>query len=663
MVHEGDLLWQPSDARIERAEITRFIAWLGRERGVQTDSYAALWQYSIDHLPEFWEAVWDFFEIKTSTPYKGVLAEKIMPGAKWFEGSHLNYAEHVMRRARGDEPAIFFAAEKTSLKSLSWNEMSRDVARLAAQLRRLGVEPGDRVVSFMPNIPHTMVAFLATASIGAVWSSCSTDFGAPSVLDRFQQIEPKVIFTVDGYCYGGKDFDRRDVARTIIEALPSLKHVIYLPYLDSGAAAPVANAHDWNELLSGPETPPHEFTQVGFDHPLWVVYSSGTTGLPKAIVHGHGGITLEMHKAMALHLDLKPGARMFFFTTSGWIMWNLMVSTLIVGAAPVLYDGNPAYPDVDVLWRLAADTRATQFGASPTYISTMMKDGIVPRERYDLSALEGVLLTGSPATPESMQWLYDNVKADLWVTSQSGGTDISSGFVNGSCTLPVYAGEIQSRALGVDVVAFNDRGESVINEVGELVVRQPMPSMPLYFWNDEGDKRYHDSYFDVFPGVWRHGDFFEVNDRGGCFIRGRSDSTLNRYGVRIGTAEIYRVVEALDEVDDALVVNLDLPGSRFFMPMFIKLAPGVSFDATVVAKIAQALRTQCSPRHVPDKVYPVADIPYTLTGKKLEVPIRKILMGIPVDEAASRDAMMNPESVDYFIAFADERADYTLAEG
>lgn len=663
MVHEGDLLWQPSDARIERAEITRFIAWLGRERGVKTDSYAALWQYSIDHLPAFWEAVWDFFEIKTSTPYKDVLAEKIMPGAKWFEGSHLNYAEHVMRRARGDEPAIFFAAEKTSLKSLSWNEMSRDVARLAAQLRRLGVEPGDRVVSFMPNIPHTMVAFLATASIGAVWSSCSTDFGAPSVLDRFQQIEPKVIFTVDGYCYGGKDFDRRDVARTIIEALPSLKHVIYLPYLDSGAAAPVANAHDWNELLSGPETPPHEFTQVGFDHPLWVVYSSGTTGLPKAIVHGHGGITLEMHKAMALHLDLKPGARMFFFTTSGWIMWNLMVSTLIVGAAPVLYDGNPAYPDVDVLWRLAADTRATQFGASPTYISTMMKDGIVPRERYDLSALEGVLLTGSPATPESMRWLYDNVKADLWVTSQSGGTDISSGFVNGSCTLPVYAGEIQSRALGVDVVAFNDRGESVINEVGELVVRQPMPSMPLYFWNDEGDKRYHDSYFDVFPGVWRHGDFFEVNDRGGCFIRGRSDSTLNRYGVRIGTAEIYRVVEALDEVDDALVVNLDLPGSRFFMPMFIKLAPGVSFDATVVAKIAQALRTQCSPRHVPDKVYPVADIPYTLTGKKLEVPIRKILMGIPVDEAASRDAMMNPESVDYFIAFADERADYTLAEG
>ncbi|TDJ63203.1 MAG: acetoacetate--CoA ligase, partial [Proteobacteria bacterium] len=554
-------------------------------------------------------------------------------------------------------------AEKTSLKSLSWNEMSRDVARLAAQLRRLGVEPGDRVVSFMPNIPHTMVAFLATASIGAVWSSCSTDFGAPSVLDRFQQIEPKVIFTVDGYCYGGKDFDRRDVARTIIEALPSLKHVIYLPYLDSGAAAPVANAHDWNELLSGPETPPHQFAQVGFDHPLWVVYSSGTTGLPKAIVHGHGGITLEMHKAMALHLDLKPGARMFFFTTSGWIMWNLMVSTLIVGAAPVLYDGNPAYPDVDVLWRLAADTRATQFGASPTYISTMMKDGIVPRERYDLSALEGVLLTGSPATPESMQWLYDNVKADLWVTSQSGGTDISSGFVNGSCTLPVYAGEIQSRALGVDVVAFNDRGESVINEVGELVVRQPMPSMPLYFWNDEGDKRYHDSYFDVFPGVWRHGDFFEVNDRGGCFIRGRSDSTLNRYGVRIGTAEIYRVVEALDEVDDALVVNLDLPGSRFFMPMFVKLAPGVSFDATVVAKIAQALRTQCSPRHVPDKVYPVADIPYTLTGKKLEVPIRKILMGIPVDEAASRDAMMNPESVDYFIAFADERADYTLAKG
>ena len=660
MLQEGDLLWRPSQARIDRAEITQFMGWLEREHGLKFDTYAGLWQWSVDDLEAFWGALWNYFEIKTSAPYAKVLSAPVMPGAKWFEGSHLNLAEHVMRRARSGEAAIFFAAEASPLTSISWDELGDQVARVARALRDQGIEPGDRVVAFMPNIPETMVAFLATASIGAIWSSCSTDFGSASVLDRFRQIEPKAIFTVDGYRYGGKPFDRRGEVRTIIEALPSIESVFYLPYLELDAAPPVADVHDWHDIMAGGDAPALEFEQVEFDHPLWVVYSSGTTGLPKAIVHGHGGIILELHKMLALQCNLRPHARMFFYTTSGWIMWNILTASLLVGASPVIYDGHPGAPEVDVLWRVAAETKATIFGASPTYISLMMKEGIVPKDLYDFSALEGILLTGSPATPESMQWLYENVRDDLWVTSQSGGTDVASGFVSGSCILPVHAGEIQARALGVDVHAYSDAGKPVIDEVGELVICKPMPSMPLFFWNDDGDRRYHDSYFDTFPGVWRHGDFFQINVRGGCFIKGRSDSTLNRYGVRIGTAEIYRCIEALEAIDDSLVVNLDLSGGQFFMPLFVKLAPGWDFDEALVANIALALKTQCSPRHVPDRVYAVDEVPYTLTGKKLEVPVRKILMGYDMTKAVSRDAMMNPQSLDYFIDFAAAQRDYSL---
>ena len=660
MLQEGDLLWQPSPARIESAEMRKFMRWLERERGLRFVDYTALWQWSVDELEAFWEAIWKYFEIKSSAPYDRVLSAPVMPGARWFEGSQLNFAEHVMRHSRGAAPAIFFASEQTPLTTISWDELGDKVARVAHALRTQGVMPGDRVVAFMPNIPETMVAFLAAASIGAVWSSCSTDFGSASVLDRFRQIEPKVIFIVDGYRYGSKPFDRRAEARTIIEALPTIEHVFYLPYLDAEAAPPVANVHHWHDVIDGGPTPALEFAQVPFDHPLWIVYSSGTTGLPKAIVHGHGGIVVELHKMLVLQCNLGSRARMFFYTTSGWIMWNILMASLLVGASPVIYDGHPGAPEVDVLWRIAAETKATIFGASPTYISLMMKEGVVPKDLYDYGALQGILLTGSPATPESMQWLYQNVRDDLWVTSQSGGTDIASGFVSGSCMLPVYAGEIQARALAVDVHAYNDAGEPVIDEVGELVVRNPMPSMPLYFWNDEGGARYHDSYFDTFPGVWRHGDFFQVNARGGCFIKGRSDSTLNRYGVRIGTAEIYRAIEALDAIDDSLVVNLDLPGGRFFMPLFVNLADGFELNGELIDAIAQTLKTQCSPRHVPDQVYAVDEIPYTLTGKKLEVPVRKILMGFDLAKSVSRDAMMNPRSIEYFIAFGAEQRDYSM---
>ncbi|MBI5616264.1 MAG: acetoacetate--CoA ligase [Gammaproteobacteria bacterium] len=658
MVQEGDLLWTPSPARIAASQLTKFLRWLAEHKQVRLSNYTELQAWSVANLEAFWEAVWQYFDIKSTTPYECVLKHAEMPGAKWFPGAHLNFAEHVLRNSRGPETALHFAAEHIPYRAVSWNELADQVTRLAARLREYGVKPGDRVASFMPNIPETIVAFLATASLGAIWSSCSPDFGVRSVLDRFSQIEPTVLFCVDGYNYGGKTFDRRAEALHIIEQLPSLKQVVFLPYIDAQAEPPVSHAAIWPEIMAHAPAAPLEFTPVPFDHPLWIVYSSGTTGLPKAIVHSHGGITLEMHKGMSLQINLRPGATMFFYTTSGWIMWNVLMSALVVGASSILYDGNPSAPDVDVLWRLAAEHKATIFGGSPTYVSLMQKNGIVPKAKYDYAALEGVLLSGSPVTPESMVWLYENVKEDLWVTSQSGGTDISSGFVSGSCTLPVYAGEIQAAALAVDVHAFNDAGESVIDEVGELVVCKPMPSMPICFWNDRDGHRYRESYFEVFPGYWRHGDFFKVNARGGCYIQGRSDSTLNRYGVRIGTAEIYRTLEAIEELQDSIIVNLDLSGGRFFMPLFVQLKPGRELTPGLVKKINEALREQCSPRHVPDRIYAVEAVPYTLTGKKLEVPVRRILMGYDIAKAVSRDAMMNPASIDYFIDFAGKQTDF-----
>ncbi len=660
MINEGDLLWTPDAGRIDSAELTRYRRWLAAERQLDFPDYESLRAWSVADIEAFWVSIVDFYDIRFSTPYSQVLAKREMPGAQWFPGARLNFAEHMLRKARAGATAFHYAGEAVPLTRITWDELLEQVTRLAARLRALGVQPGDRVVSFMPNIPETAIAFLAAASLGAVWSSCSTDFGVRSVLDRFQQIEPKVLFCVDGYRYGGRHFDRRAETAQIVAALPTLAHVIHLRHLDAAAAPPVPQALDWRELLAAPALTPLVFEQLPFDHPLWVVYSSGTTGLPKALVHGHGGVTLELHKGLGLHCNLRPGSTMFFYTTSGWIMWNILVGALIVGAAAVIYDGNPASPEIDVLWRLAAETRATLFGASPTYVGMMQKNGVVPQRKYDYDALEGILLSGSPVTPESMQWLYDAVKRDLWVTSQSGGTDICAGFVVGAATEPVYAGEIQVRGLGVDVQAYDDTGRAVVGEVGELVCCQPLPSMPLYFWNDPDMQRYRESYFAEYPGKWRHGDFFKVNARGGCYIQGRSDSTLNRYGVRIGTAEIYRTVETLDGVEDSLVVNLDLPGGRFFMPMFVKTKPGVALDEALIARINAALREQCSPRHVPDRIYAVDGVPYTLTGKKLEVPVRKILMGVDVTKAASRDAMMNPAALDYFVAFAREQRDYRI---
>ncbi len=663
-MQEGEILWTPGAARIERANVTAFARWLERERGLSPGQYLQLWRWSVSDLESFWGALWEYLAVQASSPYTRVLGRRAMPGAEWFPGARLNFAENVLRRERDGGIALLHASETRPLEAMTWPELGAQVRTLAARLRALGVQPGDRVVAWMPNIPQTVVAMLAATAIGAIWACCSPDFGERGVLDRFAQLSPRVLFCIDGYRYGGKPFDRRPELERILAGLPTLQRVIYLPYLDRGAAPPRPDALLWSEALdrSAADAAGLRFEQVPFDHPLWTLFSSGTTGLPKAIVHGHGGILLETQKNAIFHFDLHPGERLLFFTTTGWMLWNFLVSTLATGAIPILYDGSPAYPVPDVLWRLAQDAKATVLGASPTYVEQMVRSGIVPRERYDLADLTGISLAGSPATPGCMAWFYSNVKEDLWVANGSGGTDCCTGFVGGVPTLPVHAGEIQAPSLGVAVQAFNGQGESVIDEVGELVITQPLPSMPVRFWNDPDGRRYRESYFEEFPGVWRHGDFFRINARGGCFVLGRSDATLNRYGVRIGTAEIYRTLAVLPEVEDSLIVNLDLPDGGFFMPLFVKLARGAALEPAA-DRIREALRRDYTARHVPDKIIPVPAIPMTLTGKKMEVPVRRILLGMAPAKAANASAMADPRALEFFIDYAATQRDYRLRKG
>ena len=663
MIKEGDLLWTPSRERVERSHLAAFMRWLKRERQLAFADYGALWQWSVADIDAFWRAVWDYFDLHSSTPVGAVLGSRQMPGTEWFPGVRLNYAEHALRHERANATAVLHLSERQPLAPITWDELGAKVRIIATQLRQLGVKPGDRVVAYLPNIPEALIAMLATTSIGAIWSSCGPDFGTRGVLDRFSQLEPKVLLCVDGYQYGGKPFDRKGEVAKIIAQLGTLERVIYLPYLDPSDRTPLSS-HTvlWDDLLQSAPVAANafEYEQVPFNAPLWILFSSGTTGLPKAITHSHGGILLEQFKALRLMMDLHAGDHMFFFTTTGWMMWNFLASALLADVVPVLYDGNPAYPEADILWKMVEQSGTNFFGASPTYQAILEKAGSVPKDRFDLSKLDSIMLAGSPVTAECTDWFYRNVKQDMWVLSGSGGTDICSGFVGGVVTQPVYAGEIQAPALGVAVYAFNERGEKVVNEVGELVVTEPMPSMPVCFWNDPGNARYLESYFQEFPGLWRHGDFFRSNERGGCFVLGRSDATLNRHGVRIGTAEIYRSLASLDEVDDSLIVNLDLPGGAFFMPLFVKLKNGHTLEAGVQEKIRATLRREYSPRHVPDKIFAVDDIPITLTGKKLEVPVRRILMGVPVEKAANRDAVANPKALDYFIAYAKTQRDYSL---
>ncbi|PTA45120.1 acetoacetate--CoA ligase [Micromonospora sp. RP3T] len=653
----SDVLWTPPADVRERSRIGDYLRWLAEHRGLEFADYDALWQWSVTELTGFWSSIWDYFDVVAHTPPTATLAERAMPGARWFPGATLNYAENVLRMpGLGDDaPAVIAHGQTRAPETLTAAQLRERVRRVAAGLRRLGVGPGDRVATYAPNIPETYVLLLATASLGAIFSSCAPEFGTRSVTDRWQQIEPTVLVAVDGYRYGDKPIDRRAEVAAIRAALPSLRHTVAVGYLDPAGPAP-DGAITWAELAAETDEP-LSFTPVAFDHPLYVLYSSGTTGLPKPIVHGHGGILLEHLKMLALHHDLGPSDRFFWFTTTGWMMWNFLVSGPAVGAAIVLFDGNPGHPDLGALWRLAAETGTTYFGTSAPFLLASRKAGLVPREIADLSALRGLGSTGAPLPAEGFTWVYENVSDRLQLQSLSGGTDVCTGFVGGVPLLPVHAGEIACRALGAKVEARAADGSAVVGQLGELVITEPMPSMPVGFWNDPDGARYREAYFEVYPGVWRHGDWITVNERGGCVITGRSDATLNRGGVRLGTAEFYSVVEGLDEVVDSVVVHLeDDEGGAGELLLFVVLADGLELDDAMRKKICRELRTALSPRHVPDEIHQVRAVPRTLSAKKLEVPVKKILTGTPVDSAAAKGALVNPESLTAFAALAQRRA-------
>ncbi|TQJ86648.1 acetoacetate--CoA ligase [Streptomyces sp. SLBN-31] len=631
-------LWQPDPERIAQAQVTKFQAWAAREHGAPAEGgYPALHRWSVDELDTFWKAVTEWFDVRFSTPYARVLGDRSMPGAQWFPGATLNYSEHALRAAatRADEPALLYVDETHEARPLSWSELRRQVGSLAAELRDLGVRPGDRVSGYLPNIPQAVVALLATAAVGGVWTSCAPDFGARSVLDRFQQVEPVVLFTVDGYRYGGKEHDRREIVAELRRELPTLRAVVHIPLL--GTEAP-EGALEWS-ALTGADTEP-VFEQVPFDHPLWVLYSSGTTGLPKAIVQSQGGILVEHLKQLGLHCDLGPMDRFFWYTSTGWMMWNFLVSGLLTGTTVVLYDGSPGYPDTGAQWRVAERTGATLYGTSAAYVMACAKAGVHPGRDFDLSKVRCVATTGSPLPPDGFRWLHDEVRDDLWIASVSGGTDVCSCFAGAVPTLPVYIGELQAAGLGTDLQSWDANGEPLTDEVGELVVTNPMPSMPIRFWNDPDGSRYHDSYFDTYPGVWRHGDWITITSRGSVVIHGRSDSTLNRQGVRMGSADIYEAVERLPEIKESLVIGIEQPDGGYWMPLFVHLAPGATLDEALLNRIKRTIREQLSPRHVPDEIIEVPGVPHTLTGKRIEVPVKRLLQGAPLEKA------VNPGSID-----------------
>ncbi len=650
-------IWTPSPERIASARITQFQTWLARERGLKFENFEALWQWSIRDLNGFWQALFDFHQVQSHTPYDRPLSVHRMPGAQWFNGATLNFAEHVFAQSTLSKPAIIYRHENGERREMSWALLGHQVATIAAKLKELGVVAGDRVVAYLPNTPETMAACLAVVSIGAIWSICAPDMGSLSVLDRFKQIEPKVLIACQGYTYGGKAVDRRELIKELLASLPTVKHVIEVPVLNETELS-----HKAQPLLKP------SFATLPFAHPLWIVYSSGTTGLPKPIVHGHGGVLLE---ALATHLmaDLGPTDRHLWLSSTGWIVWNLHLAGLLVGATVAIYDGNPATPDANTIWRYCEQEKITSFGAGAAFHTNTMKLGLTPNKHHDLSALRTLSSTGSPLSPEAYQWLYRDVSATAFLSVISGGTDFAGGFVTGNATLPIYEGEMQCRCLGHAVFAFNEHAQAVVEEVGELVCTEPLPSMPLYFWGDDTSniacgQRYYDSYFDTFPAPqhapnvipWRHGDWMRITERGGAIIYGRSDATINRHGIRMGTAELYRAVESFPEVLDSMVVDLEYLGRESYMPLFVVLRDNAVLDETLNAAIKQEIRTKLSGRHVPNDIFQVPDIPRTITGKKLELPIKKLLLGAAIDKVANPGAMANPNCLDWYVRFANDYA-------
>ncbi|MGY4099364.1 acetoacetate--CoA ligase [Nocardia sp. R16R-3T] len=641
--------WTPSADLVENAAMTRYLNWAAARTGVQFDGYHDLWEWSVRDIEGFWESIWDYFDVEASVAYRSVLGSRAMPGTEWFPGASLNYARHVFRGRRPDQLALQYASEIRGLAALTWGELERASAGIAWTLRAAGVVPGDVVAAYLPNLPETVAAFLACASIGAVWSSAAPEFGVRAVLDRFSQIEPKVLLCVDGYRYGGKDFDRRSVVHELIAGLPSVEVTFGLSYLNE---EPIPGTRPWAELVGAGEAGELEFVDVPFGDPLWVLYSSGTTGLPKAIVHSQGGILLEHLKMMSLHVDAREGDRIFWFTTTGWTMWNFLVGCLLTPASIVLFDGNPMYPGPEVLWQLAEKAGITCLGTSASFLGACAKTDIAPAEQFDLSALRAVGSTGSPLAPEAFDWVYERIGRDIWLFSTSGGTDVCSSFLAGVPTLPVRRGELQAPALGAAVAAWDPQGRPLRGAVGELVVTQPMPSMPIWLWGDESGERLRSSYFDMYPGIWRHGDWVEMTENGGAVIHGRSDSTINRGGVRIGTSEIYRALTNLEEVADALVVDVPRPGTHGWIVLFVVPCAGAVLDEEMTRTIRGRIRQECSPRHVPDRVVAIPEVPRTLSGKPLEVPVKRILMGDEVPTVVSVDALANPRSLGFFIELA-----------
>jgi acetoacetyl-CoA synthetase len=648
-----EVLWQATSAQIEATRLAGYQSWLSSKRSLHFDDYAELWQWSVEDVEVFWQTIWDYFDIQADGVALPVLANDRMPGADWYPNVRINYAEHIFRNAVASRPALIARAENESVREVSWAELERDTGAMASKLRSLGIGQGDRVASYLPNRVETVIAFLACATLGAIWSSCSPDMGAEVVLDRFRQIEPNLLLASESYSYNGKTHDRSAVVEALLRELPSVKTVVHV-------AGPIASTveNTWRDCITWVEATriaaKLTFERLPFSHPLWVVYSSGTTGLPKAMVHGHGGIVMTHLKTLALQQDLRPGDRMLFLGGTGWIVWNLQLGALLTSASIVLYDGNPAWPDKQALWKFMDEYGVTSFGCGAAFLVNNMKDGVRPCDIAKLPQLRAIFSTGSPLPVEAYRWAYDVIKKDLWLASISGGTDIASGFVACAPMLPVVAGEIQCAELGLAAYAFNDDGQPVVDEVGELVITKPMPSMPLYFWNDKDNQRYRESYFETFPNVWRHGDWIRFTSRGSSVIYGRSDSTINRFGIRMGTAEIYRVVEEIPAIRDSLVVDLEYLGRPSLMPLFVVLNPGFELDAALKALIAQQIRTKASARHVPDDVYEVKEIPMTRTGKKMEVPVRKLLLGAARDKVANPDSMVNPMSMDFFEKMAEQ---------
>jgi acetoacetyl-CoA synthetase len=660
---QPEVLWQPAPESIRATRLAAFADWVAERRGISfgdpTD-YDAVWRWSVEHLDQFWGDVATWTGVLPDVPDDRVLTDRSMPGAVWFPGTTVNFAEQVFRNVTAravspDDAALIVVAEDSDPVEISWTTLRGQVGAFAATLRRLGVQPGDRVAGYLPNVPEAVIAFLGAASIGAVWASCAPDFGTRAVLDRFAQIEPTVLVAVDGYRFNGRDYDRRDVVAELRAALPSVRTTISVPRLSGGELPDGALA--WADAVADEQEP--DFAPLPFDHPLWIVYSSGTTGLPKGIVHGHGGVVLEQRKQAVLHMDVGVGDRFFWYASTAWIMWNIATSALLSGATVVVYDGAPTYPSVDAQFALAARTGITFFGTSPGYLGACEKAGERPGDRHDLSAVRSIGVTGSPLPSSTFRWVYDAVKSDVFLGSLSGGTDVATGFIGSSLLLPVTVGELQRPMLAVAAASWNEDGEPVIGELGELVVAEPMPSMPLHFWNDPDGARYRESYFEPWPGVWRHGDWLEITDRGTCIITGRSDSTLNRGGVRMGTADIYAAVESVPAVLDCVVLGVELPDGGYWMPLFVQLASGEELTDELQATLKKAIREQASPRHVPDEIIAVPGVPHTRTGKRLEVPLKRLFQGVDPAKAVNTGAVDDASLVDHYVRLAKERGSST----